>query len=64
LRTFRDVYALLMLLYIRMNVITHGDDYKALIYKHECDCVWANFRALIYERTNVILQGVEIGIGG
>ena len=29
-------------------MIIHGADYKALIYKHEFDYVWADFRVLIY----------------
>jgi len=33
-----EMYMLiLMFWYIRMNVITHGFDCKALIYEHECD---------------------------
>jgi len=27
----------------------HGADYKSLIYKHECDYVWADFKVLINE---------------
>jgi len=33
---------ILMLWYIRKNVITHGADYKDLKYKRECDYVWIN----------------------
>ena len=40
---------ILMLWYIRMNVITYGVDYKALKYKHERDFGWVDFRALTDE---------------
>ena len=38
-----------MLWYIRMNVFTHGVDYRTLKYKHEYEYLWVDFRALIDE---------------
>ena len=43
MRAFRDGYAVLVLYYINMNMITQGANFRFWVYIHGCDCVCAEF---------------------